>query len=423
MTIKEKGINMSMYHSKLLELLAIENIANKSYLHARLSFNGTIDFLLEIDNKTAAHLLAAVSFDEKNKYRLSLYSFKDSAQKNYVSYVTRTYLDQSERIYFSCSEKYANSLDSIKNIQYTHEIRTLPFLSNFIEINDELKNKREQASEYKEAESRKLSLHISWSKFGLLSLAIIILFGFKLSDLSMLNKIETSEKVTANAEIVTKQSVESIENEEIHSQIGVSSPMQPSLPFIELNETTTYSIPKNAVAITFDDGPSQYSKKIVDILKEYQVGGTFFYIGINVKKNRDAVQYVKENGFTIGNHSLSHKQLTILDNEMQKYEIMEAKQLIEEITLEEVKLFRPPYGAMDETTVDLAITNNNKVVLWNNDPKDWESQNPDLIFNHIRNSENAGSIILLHESQAVIDALPRIIEYLQAQNLQIVSLK
>ena len=63
-----------------------------------------------------------------------------------------------------------------------------------------------------------------------------------------------------------------------------------------------------------------------------------------------------------------------------------------------------------------------KMVLWNNDPEDWRTHDTYKILNHIKNSNVSGSIVILHETQAVLDALPRMIEYFQELGLQIVSL-
>ncbi len=423
MNMKEKGIYMSMYRSKLLEILAIERNANKSYLHTKLSFNETIEILLEVDDETAANLLAVTSFEGKDKYRLSLHSFWDSAQKKYMSYITKTYLDQSERIYFSCSEEYVNHIDSIKTSKQITDLLELPYICIYKESLEQLQKAPSQEMKQEEKESSRFIFRFSWGKFALISVTVMILFGFKFSNVTYVNTLEENENVTVNAESVDKVVPDSPEKEEIDSQPDIDPSLQTNLPFIELSEETTYSLPEGTVALTFDDGPSIYSKEIVNILKEYQVGGTFFHIGINANKHKEAVQYVKENGYSIGNHSMTHKQMTKLDYVQQEREIMNTSQLIEDITLENVRLFRPPYGALDETTIDLINTYDKKIVLWNNDPQDWKHQNSDVIFNNIVNAETSGAIILLHESQVVIDALPRIIEYLQGQNLKIVSLK
>lgn len=412
-----------MYFSKLFELLAIVKKANKSYLHTRVSFNTTNEFLFEIDEETAENLIAVTSFEGKEKYRLALHCFWDSAQHVYISYITKTFRDQSERIYFSCSKEYAKKIDSIKDCHQITDLIALPYLCIYNETLEELQTDPDQNMVLKEMKPMKLPLRFSWGRFALINVSILILFGFTFSTATNVNTVENNESVFVNAESVENVTPDSSENEEITSQLDSDSSIQFILPSIELSEAKTYSLPKGTVALTFDDGPSIYSKEIVNILKAHQVGGTFFYIGVNVNKHRDVVQYVKENGYSIGNHSMNHKQLTKLNYVQQESEIITASQLIEEITMEDISLFRPPYGALNESTTDLTHTYNKKMVLWNIDPKDWENQNSDAIFNNIVHSETSGAIILLHESQAVIDALPRIIKYLQEQNLEIVSLK
>ncbi|MNJ46469.1 Peptidoglycan-N-acetylglucosamine deacetylase [compost metagenome] len=142
-----------------------------------------------------------------------------------------------------------------------------------------------------------------------------------------------------------------------------------------------------------------------------------------MKKYPEAVQYVKSNGYSIGSHGMNHLELTKLSDDKQKYEIIHTNDLIEELIQEPVALFRPPYGAKNESIEDLVSEINNTLVLWNVDTKDWESRDADKIYNSVLKAKSQGSIILLHESQATIDALPRIIEYLQDQDLEIVNLK
>jgi peptidoglycan/xylan/chitin deacetylase (PgdA/CDA1 family) len=196
-----------------------------------------------------------------------------------------------------------------------------------------------------------------------------------------------------------------------------------SLPVVEIRDTVTYNIPKGKVALTFDDGPSQYTKEITDILKRHEVGGTFFFVGNNVKKHPDVVQYVNSNGYSIGSHSLSHSNFTKLSNEKKEYEILQTNQLIEDLIQEEVVLFRPPFGANNEATIEVTNNTNTKMVLWNADPEDWKSDNANEVLDYVLNSKTSGSIILLHESQPVTEALPKIIEFLKQEDLEIVNLK
>ena len=67
--------------------------------------------------------------------------------------------------------------------------------------------------------------------------------------------------------------------------------------------------------------------------------------------------------------------------------------------------------------------NNLKIVLWNNDPRDWENRNSDTIIYNIKRTDVNGAIILFHETRATLLALPKVIEHLQALDLEIVILK
>ena len=167
----------------------------------------------------------------------------------------------------------------------------------------------------------------------------------------------------------------------------------------------------------------KYSKDLVNVLKRHKVGGTFFYIGTNVKQYPEYVEYAKKNGFSIGSHSMSHAKFTKLLIKKQEKEILQSNQLIEKITGESVVLFRPPYGARNNSTVSLAGKNDLDIVLWNIDTVDWKSRNSKKIIQAVKKENASGSIILLHESKATLDALPDIINYLKKQDLEIVNLE
>lgn len=196
-----------------------------------------------------------------------------------------------------------------------------------------------------------------------------------------------------------------------------------SIPQLELEEFISFSLPKGYVALTFDDGPSKHSIDIMNVLKKHEVGGTFFFVGTNVKKHPDYVRVIHANGYSVGSHSMTHSQLTSLTYEQQEAELTRVSDLIEHITDEKLELFRPPYGAFDDRTEALSQQQGSKMVIWNRDPEDWLTRDEDKILEYVQHIEASGSIILLHESQAVVDALPKIIKHLQDQGLTIVSLQ
>ena len=120
---------------------------------------------------------------------------------------------------------------------------------------------------------------------------------------------------------------------------------------------------------------------------------------------------------------MTHAKFTKLPIKKQEKEILQSNQLIKKITGEPVVLIRPPYGAKNNSTISLAQKYDLDIVLWNIDTLDWKSRNSKKIIQAVKKENTSGSIILLHESQATLDALPDIIKYLQKQDLEIVSLE
>jgi peptidoglycan/xylan/chitin deacetylase (PgdA/CDA1 family) len=66
---------------------------------------------------------------------------------------------------------------------------------------------------------------------------------------------------------------------------------------------------KNNIAITFDDGPEEETIKVLEILKKYDVKGTFFIVGKMIKGREYIMEAIKKDGHEFGNHTFSHKRL------------------------------------------------------------------------------------------------------------------
>lgn len=170
-----------------------------------------------------------------------------------------------------------------------------------------------------------------------------------------------------------------------------------------------------SIAITFDDGPNEFTTpKILKILKENDVPATFFMLGENVNKNKEIVEKVFKSGHEIGNHSFSHNQLTLLSNKEMKEEIEKTDQAIFEITRHFPDYIRPPYGSANE---ELAEIGKRPFIEWSVDSRDWESKNKESIIDEVKNQVYPGSILLFHDIQpATVEALPEVIAYLYSQN-------
>lgn len=101
-----KGGNLVNKFVKVIELLAIENHDEKSYLRIKLSFEEEYELCWEIDRDTANNLKNICQFNGNHKYRLSLHITSETSNNYFKSVLTKTYLNTSQRIYFNCSVEY-----------------------------------------------------------------------------------------------------------------------------------------------------------------------------------------------------------------------------------------------------------------------------------------------------------------------------
>ena len=403
-------------NGKLLELIAIQQDNEKWHLHTRIiSIDQKMEVLWEVDEYTADHLTALCDFSGNHKYRLSFNTSADSAKSQITSTVSKTYRDISNRLIFICSKEYEKQLEEIKNTINDQDLLKLSFIHvPYTEVQTPIED-------VAIIENDKQKKPIKWASIALISV-IFLLFGYS----TYLNKPVDSK--TVNAEIKTSEVhlaearstiVATTYNDSMTEELAE----QPHFPYVEMKDLVNYSTSGNYVALTFDDGPTQYTKAIVDILKNYDVGGTFFFIGNKSKNNPDTIQYVYNNGYAIGSHSMKHDNMVKLTYKQQETDLLQTTAILEDIIKEDVNLYRPPYGSFNSSTENLLHSYDKKMVLWDKDTKDWQTRDAQKIIQYIQSIDAAGSIILFHESQAVIDALPIVIEHLQQQGLNIVNLK
>ena len=426
------------YLGKVLELRTVECIQEQYYALVRLTMGEEkVEFKWRLDTVTGENLTELIESKSNHKYRLSLQCYTKPQGSGYYSSVSKLSGESSETVYFTCSEHYA------KNISWISELNSLAEIGSVKSTASKNKLVKKKRSIPKNIFKENVKVIVATA------VTIAILVGFL--SLSMLNgntasgvpqpalnasiissperqtkKLETKKivepaKIASESKQATEQSNKSTVPEMKNK--AVDSSRLPTTPMIEVGTGKTFSLPEGYVAITFDDGPSAYTKQIVDILTQYQVGGTFFFIGKNVLNNSEAVKYAQSHGFSIANHSMTHSDLTKLSNMQQKQELDQTNEALTAIINQPVNLFRPPYGAINADTVDMFSSQNVKTIMWNKDPTDWKTKDTNAIINYTLATNGSGSIYVFHEIEATTNALPTIIEHFQSQGLKIVGLK
>jgi peptidoglycan-N-acetylglucosamine deacetylase len=180
------------------------------------------------------------------------------------------------------------------------------------------------------------------------------------------------------------------------------------------------------VAITFDDGPNPASTpQILAILETKQAKATFFILGKNGEAYPELLQQMSQQGHEIGNHAYSHQRLTRLSPDGIKAEFNRTDFIITNITGQKPLSVRPPDNAYNNDIISIANELNYTFVLWSIDTRDWTNIPTSTIISKASQAQ-PGDIILLHDGvkpSHTIEALPGIIDVLQAKGYQLVTLE
>ena len=181
---------------------------------------------------------------------------------------------------------------------------------------------------------------------------------------------------------------------------------------------------KKVIALTFDDGPSQYTAPMLDIFKDKGVHVTFFNIGTQSAEMKSIVQRMVDEGHQVGSHSNTHPFLPKLSDDAIRSEIAAGFDGLEQSGVNS-RMIRSPYGAFAnkdwDRVGDMLSTN----VLWDIDTLDWKMPGAQAIHDTVLKEAHNGAIALMHTGggnrEQDIEALPSIIDDLKAQGYEFVT--
>lgn len=164
-------------------------------------------------------------------------------------------------------------------------------------------------------------------------------------------------------------------------------------------------------------------QRILDILDKHGIKATFFLTGEWAEQYPEDVKAIAAAGHDLGNHSEKHKEMTRLSKKECIQEIAKTHEQVKKLTGVEMKLFRAPYGAYDNTLVGIARECGYYTIQWNIDSLDWKDYGVDSILKKTVENEKLGngSILLLHVgAKYTPKALGQIITGLQEKGYEIV---
>jgi peptidoglycan/xylan/chitin deacetylase (PgdA/CDA1 family) len=184
------------------------------------------------------------------------------------------------------------------------------------------------------------------------------------------------------------------------------------------------------IALSFDDGPSQYTSQILDVLEQAQVPASFFWQGQSLANYQAVIERSIKAGHTVANHSWNHDNgMSYTADELWENQVAKTNDEFQQLFNIMPRFYRPPYGEISDAQVEFLAEKGMKVLLWSVDSRDW---NPELnsvaqIESELINHQHEEVITLMHDAggnrQNTVDSLPAIIEHYKAQGYRFVNLE
>ncbi len=180
------------------------------------------------------------------------------------------------------------------------------------------------------------------------------------------------------------------------------------------------------IALTFDtDHRPERARSILATLREKNVSCTFFVVGSSIRQDPDLLREIVADGHELGNHSDTHVRFTGLTDEQIGRELAAVEDAAMKLTGHSTKpYFRAPQGITDERVRRVVRDHGYITIYWTAHVGDWmEAATPESVLSYALRYACNGAILLLHASSPeTADALPRIIEGLQARGYRLVTL-
>lgn len=164
---------------------------------------------------------------------------------------------------------------------------------------------------------------------------------------------------------------------------------------------------------------TEYLDEMLDIFERNGVTTTFFVGGMWVAENDIMLKKIHEKGHEIGNHGYFHKDHKKLSAARNAEEIGVTHRLVKSVLDIDMQLFAPPSGSFGKTTLSEAEKQGYTTIMWTHDTIDWRDHDTEKIFSRATSKMEGGDLVLMHPTQNTVEALPRIIEYAKAHNLQV----
>lgn len=177
------------------------------------------------------------------------------------------------------------------------------------------------------------------------------------------------------------------------------------------------------VALTFDDGPSPYTDRLLEILKANDAKATFFMIGNKVAANPAGAKRVAEAGMEIGSHTWEHPNMLAIPPQDVAAQFAKANDAIAAATGRTPTLYRPAGGLSNDMVRATAAQFGLAEILWDVIPFDWYNDSDTAATRHMLMTQiKPGSVVLFHDTySSTVDLVEQFIPVLKANGYRLVT--
>lgn len=196
--------------------------------------------------------------------------------------------------------------------------------------------------------------------------------------------------------------------------------------------------PHRLILFTFDDGPDpRYTPRLLEQLDEADVKAVFFLTANRIagrnrweRRNQELAREIVRRGHMVGNHTVDHAQLPLLDDAGVIAQVEGAEAIFEQVLGERTWLLRPPGGARSDRVDALLSARGYTQMMWNLGSGDFQVRSADDVLDtwqrvlerREREHGDRGGVVLMHDiHEWSVDAFPRMVSFLRTRNCELLE--
>lgn len=189
---------------------------------------------------------------------------------------------------------------------------------------------------------------------------------------------------------------------------------------VKATEMRGVETPNKIIYLTFDDGPTEYTNDLLDLLAQHKMKATFFMLEAEMKRNPEVVKRMVNEGHAVGLHGVSHEKNTFYCGIYGPLkEMNQANQTLESIIGEKTYLARTPYGSSPYLTKQQAqaLTDQHYIIWdWNVDSRDWSYRCPEKTFSYttkmLKSTKKEPKVVLFHDMKSVLQTMELFLKWM-----------